>query len=240
MLTFLRKTRKSLIESNSTRKYILYAIGEIALVVIGILIALQINNWNQDQKNLALEKKLLSELHKDLQLDTAFLNYQLKRVESISRSVVYLLTKPENFELPSGDHMTFAGVYFSQNKKALESINATGLQIPIDDRLRNQIREHYHNAQFLLDLIALEDQDFIEFWSIPVQKSHFHFELIEGRNDFDYDVLPDNYEQTIDSKEFEDFLIKKKIVIRNWKSRYSGIHQSSVECMKAIEEYLST
>ena len=47
MLTFLRKIRKSLIESGIARKYLLYAIGEIALVVIGILIALQINNWNE-------------------------------------------------------------------------------------------------------------------------------------------------------------------------------------------------
>jgi hypothetical protein len=65
MLTFLRKIRRSLLQSDSTQKpaspvsggqslwrratgrYILYAIGEIALVVIGILIALQINNWNE-------------------------------------------------------------------------------------------------------------------------------------------------------------------------------------------------
>tara|TARA_Y100000385_G_C13099534_1_gene643585 strand:- start:2936 stop:3121 length:186 start_codon:yes stop_codon:yes gene_type:complete len=51
MLTLLRKIRKSLIDSGSSRKYLLYAIGEIALVVIGILIALQINNWNESRKD---------------------------------------------------------------------------------------------------------------------------------------------------------------------------------------------
>ena len=51
MLAFLRRIRKSLIDSGSTRKYLLYAIGEIALVVIGILIALQINNWNSSLKS---------------------------------------------------------------------------------------------------------------------------------------------------------------------------------------------
>ncbi len=50
MLTLLRKLRRSFIESGSARKYILYAVGEIALVVIGILIALQINNWNEGKK----------------------------------------------------------------------------------------------------------------------------------------------------------------------------------------------
>lgn len=59
MLTFLRKIRKSLVESGSTRKYILYALGEIGLVVVGILIALQINNWNVERLNSIEEKRIL-------------------------------------------------------------------------------------------------------------------------------------------------------------------------------------
>ena len=49
MLRFFRQLRKDQLMSEMTRKYILYAIGEILLVVIGILIALQINNWNQQR-----------------------------------------------------------------------------------------------------------------------------------------------------------------------------------------------
>ena len=67
MLTFLRKIRKSIVESGSTRKYILYAIGEIALVVIGILIALQINNWNEAQKLRKYEIATLKLIKIDLQ-----------------------------------------------------------------------------------------------------------------------------------------------------------------------------
>tara|TARA_B100000497_G_C7695677_1_gene424750 strand:- start:231 stop:434 length:204 start_codon:yes stop_codon:yes gene_type:complete len=62
MLTFLRKIRKSLIESGSSRKYLLYAVGEIALVVIGILIALQINNWNEFRKDRKVENDILREI----------------------------------------------------------------------------------------------------------------------------------------------------------------------------------
>ena len=65
MLTFLRKVRRSLIESGSTQKYLLYAIGEIALVVIGKLIALQINNWNETNKNKEKELKVLVNLKAD-------------------------------------------------------------------------------------------------------------------------------------------------------------------------------
>ena len=65
MLTFFRRVRKGLLQGGSTSKYLLYAIGEIALVVIGILLALQINNWNQDQKNRKEEAYYLKELSLD-------------------------------------------------------------------------------------------------------------------------------------------------------------------------------
>ena len=59
MFAFLRKIRRSLIESGSIGKYLIYAIGEIALVVIGILIALQINNWNNKRLNSIEEERIL-------------------------------------------------------------------------------------------------------------------------------------------------------------------------------------
>jgi len=51
MLTFFRRIRIGLLGSGTTSRYLLYAIGEIALVVIGILIDLQINNWNEWRKD---------------------------------------------------------------------------------------------------------------------------------------------------------------------------------------------
>ena len=51
MLRFLRHIRKKLMEQNKISSYLFYAIGEIALVMIGILLALQVNNWNEQRKN---------------------------------------------------------------------------------------------------------------------------------------------------------------------------------------------
>lgn len=69
MLTFLRKIRKNLIESGSVRKYLIYAIGEIILVMIGILLALQVNNWNIDRISGVQEKHYLQRIVQDLNLD---------------------------------------------------------------------------------------------------------------------------------------------------------------------------
>ena len=81
MLTYLRRIRRSLVDSGSTRKYILYAIGEVLLVMIGILLALQVNNWNLNRKNVMKEKILLSQLHDE------FLNNktQLQKVVSMNQ-----------------------------------------------------------------------------------------------------------------------------------------------------------
>ncbi len=89
MLTFLRKVRKSLIESGAVRKYLLYAIGEIALVVIGILIALQINNWNEWRKDRIMEQALLLQLHEEF-IDN---RVHLARTVDGNREILQNLTK---------------------------------------------------------------------------------------------------------------------------------------------------
>lgn len=76
MIKFFRKIRYDLLEKNKTGKYFKYAIGEIILVVIGILIALQINNWNETRKNKATLSDYTESLIKDLKQDTIILNEQ--------------------------------------------------------------------------------------------------------------------------------------------------------------------
>ena len=62
MINFFRKIRQKLLSENKFSIYMLYAIGEIVLVVIGILIALQINNWNEFKKERVKEQKILASL----------------------------------------------------------------------------------------------------------------------------------------------------------------------------------
>jgi hypothetical protein len=68
MIPFFRKIRKKLADDNKFLKYSRYAIGEIALVVIGILIALSINNWNEDRNKKKIEKQYLIRLKSEFQL----------------------------------------------------------------------------------------------------------------------------------------------------------------------------
>lgn len=111
MLTFFRNIRKGLFDSGQARKYILYAFGEIALVVIGILIALQISNWNEDRKRKVIELKLLKELHTTVIED---INFNIKNIASNegSRNSVEVLIAHLVDDLPYHDsllvHFTLA------------------------------------------------------------------------------------------------------------------------------------
>lgn len=66
MIKFFRKIRQRLLTENKFSKYLIYAIGEVVLVVIGIIIALQINNWNESKKAINSELQLYGKLVNDL------------------------------------------------------------------------------------------------------------------------------------------------------------------------------
>ena len=74
MIKFFRRIRQNLLSEGKTSKYLKYAIGEIVLVMIGILLALQVNNWNENRKSLHTSKVLLKEIVEDLKTDTITFN----------------------------------------------------------------------------------------------------------------------------------------------------------------------
>ena len=78
MIKFFRKIRQKLLTENKFSKYLLYAIGEIVLVVIGILIALQINNWNETQKDQHELTNILQNIAMDMRVDALNLKDNLE------------------------------------------------------------------------------------------------------------------------------------------------------------------
>lgn len=86
MIKFFRKIRQNLLMENKTGKYFKYAIGEIVLVVIGILIALSINNWNEKRKTRDNEIIYLNNIKRDLQLSITEMNQFIDRHNSLINS----------------------------------------------------------------------------------------------------------------------------------------------------------
>jgi hypothetical protein len=144
MIKFFRKIRKDFLFEGNTRKYLKYAIGEIVLVVIGILIALQINNWNQKEKLRDTELETLKSLLESTKINLAELNYihevQIRRNKSLEevlfmdisdRPLVYLDSIiTENVSNYTFDPST--GIYNS-------IINSGTIEIITNDSLKNKI-----------------------------------------------------------------------------------------------------
>ena len=109
MIKFFRKIRKKLLTENKFSKYLIYAVGEIVLVVIGILIALQINNWNEQRKAKADERALYIRMIMDLKTDENRLNkhidYYRKDLEFLN--VIYEGTQGVSIQDSIIDYSSF-------------------------------------------------------------------------------------------------------------------------------------
>lgn len=138
-----------------TSKYFKYAIGEIILVVIGILIALQINNWNERSKTSLEIKKSLQALKNDLIQDTVLISenlrevnhqYQLnelfrQRVAKPNATLDTLINIAKHEFIPNWNDPIF------YNTNAYSSLNETGLLEELSDTLKGQIKNFY-NCKF--------------------------------------------------------------------------------------------
>ena len=122
MIKFFRKIRQNLIMENKTSKYFKYAIGEIVLVVIGILIALQINNWNQNRLDRNFENVMLKEVKNSLESDMEIYDIFVQRASAKKDGIQELLqlidskkSYPDSVLLRAYNKMTI-GFAFNYNK----------------------------------------------------------------------------------------------------------------------------
>ena len=145
MLRFFRQIRQRLLTDNKFSKYLLYAVGEILLVVIGILIALQIDNWNEWRKERAKEQEVLSELKENLQRNIEDLNdtmEQSRRFNSSRTIVVSALENNSPYHDSLAVHFLFAGLTINKptiSRSGYEMLQNQGFDIITSITLRKQI-----------------------------------------------------------------------------------------------------
>lgn len=114
MINFFRKIRQRLLTENKFSKYLLYAIGEIILVVIGILIALQINNWNEEQKVNREKAQLIESMITDFELSRVRLASSIALIDQlIYRTETFLsLSYRDNEHIPIDSLKNMASAAF--------------------------------------------------------------------------------------------------------------------------------
>lgn len=158
MLPFFRRIRKKLADDNQALKYSRYAIGEIVLVVVGILIALQVNNWNENQNTRQIERKLLQELKMDLEETKADLMTDIEkaRLELVATDSLYQqIVNGRSQVKPRPVRISMQSIYNRSDlypkKSAYESLQAFGINLVSNDFLRKGITDLYE-----LQLVRVE------------------------------------------------------------------------------------
>ena len=132
MIKFFRKIRYDLMEINKTGKYVKYAIGEIVLVVIGILIAVNINNWNENRIARTNEIKYLKNIQADLnaelknnEFSIKARNYKVDFAQEL-RTAPFVETKAEQFELYRKQNIVFGWSYFVPTNNTFKELSSSG------------------------------------------------------------------------------------------------------------------
>ena len=111
MIKFFRKIRQNLLSEGSNSRYFKYALGEIVLVVVGILIALQINNWNEYRKDISKSRAILGEFKKDLASDTTGINRVVRLLERRTSYEAWALNKLV-YQLPVLAAETYIALFY--------------------------------------------------------------------------------------------------------------------------------
>lgn len=198
MINFFRKIRKELAAENDTKKYLRYAIGEILLVVIGILIALQINDWNDVRKAKIVEKELLQQFISDLQGDLKNLD-ELILINKLTVESCDILVNHLKNKLPYHDSLSkhfdncveMTPLMF--NKSAYTSLTTKGPEFISDKNLRNEILRLYSTTfENTISFNNYFREDYHSFIA-PIQLENIEpIELGKESIPVDYEVLKGN------------------------------------------------
>ncbi|MCS4435242.1 hypothetical protein [Aquiflexum gelatinilyticum] len=155
MISFFRKIRQKLLEGNKTANYLKYAAGEIFLVVIGILIALQLNILNEKAKEKKATEQLLIGIQADLNLEAARIDFLQAYYGDITNGIQQILLnyqgKESNTNQELGQYFlnTFEFRKFSKFNTNYQTLYGSGLLQEIEDKTLSEEIITYYSKQFL-------------------------------------------------------------------------------------------
>jgi hypothetical protein len=235
MLTFFRRIRKGLLGDGNASKYLLYATGEILLVMVGILLALQVNNWNEERNARNREVTLLTELNSNLLINCNRLKSDISQEKSYFKSAQIIVSHLDN-RLPYHDSLA---IHFDLSQysadvvlvnSAYETIKSIGFDLISNDSLRSAIIDLFDsNYQTMVrNTRELEDQ----FWpSIALPLTIKNLRLVSMDHDFQ-GAIPINYQHLLDDQTYRSMLERRGVFRRQAASQKE---ESLYQTKKLIE-----
>jgi hypothetical protein len=226
-MKFFRTLRKRLLAENKTNRYLLYALGEILLVVVGILIALQINNWNEDRNDRFAERRYVNDLIEDLKNDSIMLHdiYTFLESKSRSKEKIAPILRGERVAIDSMPHhfnMQWAVQdRFTPTTITIEELKNDGkLNIIRDTGLRRKIvslYNHYSKEEFAEDMFNQQN------FNLMGVASNYFGNLLEPK--------PAELSEALQNKAFVNGIIANFTFARK-----DAIDQLQKQCASLIKE----
>jgi hypothetical protein len=199
MIKFFRKIRQNLLSEGKTGKYLKYAIGEIILVVIGILIALGINNWNNNRLVDYQKINLLKNIKEDLISDTLAFEKSIKLYEELITKKKKLISLSE-YGTISSDSLSY--IFFSKysnydiNVTTFTKVTNLGIsELSLNDSLSNKIYKYYTNE-------------------LKSFKTYIDWEIEETNNESNYWTSQNEFEFKSEFPKFRDSVTNRQNLIK--------------------------
>jgi hypothetical protein len=238
MIKFFRKLRFDLIGKKKTKKYLKYAVGEIILVVIGILIALSINNWNEAKKLELVELNILQGIKQNILMDTVDLNHNRRRFEEMNNrdtTVISHLIFKEPFDTTVESNLTDlwrSNITLTLHTSYFDEAKTKGLSIISNKPLRDSISRLYEFRYTLVLYVenGAKQYDYLTLYE-DLMSDYVHLDPKEGI------VIGEEHYQTI----LNDELFTWKLWSANLKMRsvaeyYSEAHKAALDVIEQIDK----
>jgi len=248
MIKFFRKIRQRLVSESKFSKYLLYAIGEIILVMIGILLALQVNNWNEKRKASKKEVASLISLRSEMKSSLDELRADHDGHKMLYRSTLdvhhYISTKQEETDSMYSDFYNMIRFnYFFPKTSTYQTLKSGNLDLITSDSLRTLITDVYESGYERLRIKA-ETRRNAGRLLFPYYQKHFKTKLtIEKDSSIWKSIsnnvgIPNDYEQLILDAEFETLIAEAIHGRANIDNDYIWTNQMVEDCIAAIDRYL--
>ena len=209
MFKLFRTIRQKLLSENKFSKYLIYAVGEIVLVVIGILIALQINNWNEARKIENMGKEYVQEIYRDLNIEIANIDVILNSLSNQYEGTKYVLSFLESTDKEIVDTILFTKSYWATTRlfivdrdlNTFDKLMSSGQSALLrNDRLSGMLDSFYKN----FDIRVLNFKEFPLQIRMDLRRAAFPLGTIR---DFEYE----NEKDKLTSSYIDEYLANEEV-----------------------------